>query len=153
MGQQPAPEKQPGLEQAGVLETTSSLLGQEVVCQNAGRLVGGGQEEGAASRLFARRSDKKCNFFGRSSAHQRPPQKPVGPAEGGYRGSKGQLLFLKKKTVTFFSEIKDFARDILLILAKPAKRKEKGNNLKRATKNKEKVISESKRSRYNRSEV
>ena len=102
VGQQPAPEKQPGLEQAGVLETTSSLLGQEVVCQNAGRLVGGGQEEGAASRLFARRSDKKCNFFGRSSAHQRPPQKPVGPAEGGYRGSKGQLLFLKKNSDIFF---------------------------------------------------
>merc|ERR1712062_549954 len=56
----------------------------------------GASKENDATKESTSELDKKCNFFGRSSAHQRPPQKPVGPAEGGYRGSKGQLLFLKK---------------------------------------------------------
>ena len=113
--------------------------GQEVVvCQNAGRLLlaGGEQEqEGGAGegrrRLFAGTSDKKCNFFGRDSSarcdhedKQPPPQKPLPPTQGGHMGNQGQLLLLKKNCDHFFQEIIDFKRDLLLILAKPAKKSE-----------------------------
>ena len=111
--------------------------GQEVVvCQNAGRLLlaggeqeqeGGGAGEGRR-RLFARTSDKKCNFFARDSSarcdhedKQPPPQKPLPPTQGGHMGNQGQLLLLKNCD-HFFQEIIDFKRDIQLILAKPAKK-------------------------------